>query len=156
MRLRPFPFIAVQVCLDLRGSLGERPDEWRELLDLPAGIQRVPVAGEGSTKFRVAHHRGVPNTVDRGQGIPDRDRVDSAPFPIREHPRIDLHVQMPVGIACPRRVMPDRGRLDQLDRHRNLRTPRADPRRRVLGEPADELRRGPVLGGLIGDRDVWV
>ena len=83
-----------------------------------------------------------------------RDGVQPAPLPGGEHPRVDLQMQVPVRIAGAGGVVPHRHRLQPLDRDGDLRAARTDPGGRVLGEPADDLRRGAVLRRLIGRRDI--
>jgi hypothetical protein len=52
--------------------------------------------------------------------------------------------------------VPHRHRLQPLHRHGDLRPTRTDPGGHVLAEPADDLRRGAVLGRLVGGGDVRV
>ena len=96
--------------------------------------------------MRIRHHRGVPDAVDRIQRFPHPDGVQAAPFPLREHPRVDLHMQMPVRIPRPRRVMPHHRSLE-------LRRPGPAPGRRAArpgswrappASPGSARRRGPA------------
>jgi hypothetical protein len=63
---------------------------------------------------------------------------------------------MPVRISGAGGVVPHRHRLQHLDRHLHLPAARADPGGGVPGEPADDLDRGAVLGGVVGGGDVRV
>jgi hypothetical protein len=111
---------------------------------------------EGGPELGVGEDGGVADAVDRVQAVADPDRVQPPPPPLREHPRVDLQVQVPMRITGPGRVVPHRHRLQLLDRNLDLTPPRTDPGGRVLGQPADHLRRGPVLRPVVGGRDVRV
>ena len=52
--------------------------------------------------------------------------------------------------------MPHRHRLQHFEQHLHLPAARADPGGGVPGEPADDLHRGTVLGGVIGGGNVFV
>jgi len=52
--------------------------------------------------------------------------------------------------------VPYDGSLDLLDRNLHLAIARSDPGRRMLGQPADDLRRGAILGSVVRHRDLWV
>ena len=87
-------------------------------------------------------------------GVPHGDRVDAPPFAGREHAGIDLHMQMPVRIPCPGRVMADHRRLHPFYRRRDLPAAGPDPARDVRADPTDHRRRRPVLRRLQRGRDV--
>ena len=61
---------------------------------------------------------------------------------------------MPMRVTGPRRVVPDHRGLDPLDRHLHLPPARPDPGGRVLGDPADDLGGGLVLGVVQRGRDL--
>jgi len=69
---------------------------------------------------------------------------------------VDLQVKMTVGVPGAGGVVPDRGCLDLLDRYLHLAATRSHPGGRVLGDPADDLGGGLVLGFLQRGRDVWM
>ena len=71
--------------------------------------------------------------------------MQATPFPGREHPRVDLQMQMPVWIPGTGGVVRDRHRLQALDGHLQLPAARTDAGGRVTGEPADDLAGGAVL-----------
>jgi hypothetical protein len=156
MRRGPFSFVLVDVPGDLRGPRAEGAHEIRQLPYLPIGSQCISVGGERGPELRVAGDRGVPDTVDCGEGIANADGVQAAPFPGREHPGVDLQVQMAVRVPGPRRVVRHRHRLGHLDRHLHLPAPRTDPGGGVLPQPADDLLGRPGLGRVIRRRDVQV
>ena len=63
---------------------------------------------------------------------------------------------MAVRVAGPGGVVPHHRRLELLDRDLHLPAARPDPGGGVLGQPADDLDRGPVLGGVVGGGDLRV
>jgi len=65
-------------------------------------------------------------------------------------------VQVAVRVACPGGVVPHHRRLQPLDRHLHLSASRPDPCGGVLGQPTDDLDRGPVLGRVVRRRDLRV
>jgi hypothetical protein len=98
----------------------------------------------------------MPDPVQGIQAVAHPHRVQATPLARGEHPRVDLQVQMPVRIPSPRRVVPHRDSLQQLDRHLNLTSPRTHPRRRVLGQPADDLGRRAIHRRVVRRRDIGV
>jgi hypothetical protein len=72
------------------------------------------------------------------------------------NPGAYLHVQMPVRIPGTGGVVPHRHRFQDFHRHLHLTAARPDPGGHVLGEPADDLCGGAVLGSVVGDGDVRV
>ncbi len=153
----PVGLVAVQVVLDLPGPGAERPHHRTQLGDLTGlGVQRVSVSRERCPEPGVGHHRGVPDPVDRLQTVADPDRVQRPPLPRRPHPGVDLQVQMAVRVPGPGGVVPHHRGLDLLHRDLDLPPPRPHPGRRMLGEPAHDLGRGPVLGHVVGRRDLRI
>ena len=69
---------------------------------------------------------------------------------------VDLQVEVTVGVAGPGGVVPHHGSLELLDRDLHLAAPRPDPSGRVLSEPAVDLSRGLVLGGVVRRGDLRV
>ena len=69
---------------------------------------------------------------------------------------VDLQVEVAARVAGAGGVVPYHRRLGPLDRDLHLSATRADPRGGVLGQPADDLDRGPVLGGVLRRGDLWV
>ena len=63
---------------------------------------------------------------------------------------------MAVRVAGPARVMPHHRSLELLDRNLHLPTSRTDPGGGVLGQPADDLGRRLVLGGVVRGGDLRV
>jgi hypothetical protein len=55
--------------------------------------------GQGGTKPRITRDGGVPDAVDRRDRVTQRDGVQPAPPPGREHPRIHLQVHVAVRVA---------------------------------------------------------
>jgi hypothetical protein len=98
----------------------------------------------------------VSDPVDGVKAVADADRVQSVPALLGADPGVDLQVQVPVRIAGPRGVVPHRDRLDLLHRDLHLRSGRADPRGRVIGEPAENLFRRAVLRGVIRRRNTGI
>ena len=112
--------------------------------------------GERVPELGVAGHRGVADPVDRLDAVHHPDRVQAPPPAGGEHPGVDLQVQVPVRVAGAGGVVPHHRGLQLLDRDLHLSAPRPDPGGGVLGEPADDLGRGPVLGGVVGGGDLRV
>ena len=153
----PLSLVPVDVAVDLTGPSAERPDVRRELLDLPSlGVQGEAACGEDRPELRVGGDRGVPDAVDRLDHVAHPHRVQAPPGAGGEDAGVDLEVQMPVRVTGPRRVVPDHRGLDPLDRHLHLPPARTDPGGRVLGDPADDLGGGLVLGFVQRGRDVWM
>ena len=63
---------------------------------------------------------------------------------------------MPMRISGAGGVVPHRHRLQHLERNLHLPAARTDPGGGVPGEPADDLDRGAVLGGVVIGGDVRV
>ena len=84
------------------------------------------------------------------------DRVQPAPPPGGEHPGVDLQVQVAVRVAGTGGVVPHHRGLELLDRDLHLSASRADSGGGVLGQPGDDLGRGPLLGRVVGGGDPWV
>ena len=59
-------------------------------------------------------------------------------------------------VPGPGRVVPHHRRLDPLNRHLHLPTAGSDPGGGVLGDPADDLVRGPVLRGVVRRSDLGI
>ena len=152
----PCRLVALDVAGDLRRTGAEPPDEWRQLRDLTVAIEAEAVPGERRTELRIGRHRRMPDSVHRVQRVTHPDRVQAAPRPDREHPRVDLQMQMPVRIARPGGAVPHRHRLHHLHRDLDLSASWTDPGRRVLSEPVDDLFRGAVLRRVVGGADVRV
>src|SRR5262249_15052396 len=143
----PLGLVPVDVAVDLTGPGAERPDVRRELLDLPGlGVQGETVLSEDRPELRVGGDRGVPDAVYRLDHVAHTHRVEATPGAFGEDPSVDLEVQVTMGIAGPRRVVPDHGGLNPLDRHLDLPSARPDPSCRVPGAPADDLGGRLVLG----------
>ena len=98
----------------------------------------------------------MPDPVDRLDAVHHADRVQPPPRAGGEDAGVDLQVEVAVRVAGPGGVVPHHRRLELLDRHLHLPAPRPDPGGGVLGEPADDLDRGPVLGGVVGGGDLRV
>jgi len=151
----PVSLVAVDLAGDLLGAFAERLDEPGQLNHLaglrlegePMRRQRLPEGGVG-------HHRGVPDALHGADRVPHRHRVDPAPPPRGEHPRVDLQMDVPVRIPGPAGEMLHRHRLDPLDRRRHLPTTRPDPGRGVPTHPGHDLDRRPVLRRRVRPRDV--
>ena len=77
-------------------------------------------------------------------------------LPCGEDPGVDLQMQMAVGVTGPGGVVPDHRRLDLLHRHLHLPAARPHPRRRVRGDPADDLLGRTLLCRIQGGRDLRV
>ena len=58
-----------------------------------------PAFASAAAELRIGGDRGVADAVDRLDHVPHANRVQSAPGSLREHPRVDLEMQMPVRIA---------------------------------------------------------
>ena len=98
----PLGLVGVDVRLDLLGPGAERPGVRRQLDDLARlGVEREPVPRQRLPELRVGHHRRVPDPVDRLQAVADPDRVEPSPGARREHPGVDLEMQVPVWVAGP-------------------------------------------------------
>src|SRR5680860_806958 len=148
---------AVHVAAYLGGAGTKGPDKPRQLDDLPAVlVQGEPGSGKGRPEVWVADHAGVADTVDGAQAVTYPHRMQAAPCVFGQDPGVDLQMQMPVGVTGPGGVVPHHRGLDLLDRHLDLMAPRPDPGGRVLGEPADDLLGGSVLGAVVGGRDLGV
>ena len=154
---RQLGFVAVDVAADLRGPGTERPDVRRELLDLAGLGSRVkPCAASTARNSGSVATAACPMPLIASIDVAHPDRVDAPPRAGRPDAGVDLQVEVPVRVPGPRRVVPDHRRLDLLDRHLHLPAPRPDPGRRVLGDPADDLGGGPVLGRVQRGRDLRV
>ena len=153
----PLSLVPVDVAVDLTGASAERPDIRRELVDLPSlGVQGEAACREDRPELRVGCDRGVPDPVDRLDHVAHAHRVQAPPGAGGEHAGVDLQVQMPMGVPGAGGVMPDHGCLDLLDRYLHLATARSYPGGCVLGDPADDLAGGLVLGFVKRGRDVWM
>ena len=118
-------------------------------------VEDVAVGGEAAgTAGRSI--RGVADAVDGPDGVDHADRVQSPPPSGGEHPGIDLQVQVTVRVAGPRGVVPHHRGLQLLHRYLYLSAAGTHPGGRVLGQPPDDLDRGPLLGGVEGVRDLRV
>ena len=83
VRGAPFGLVPVDVAADLRGPLTERTHEGRQLGDLPGRrVEGEPGRGQCGPELRVAHHRGVPDPVQRLDGVTEPDRVQAPPRPL--------------------------------------------------------------------------
>ena len=148
---------AVHVAGYLCGAGTNGPDKPRQLDDLAAGrVQGEPAAGKGCPEVWVADHCGVADAVDGAQAVTHPHGMQAAPLVFGEDPGVDLQMQMPVRVTGPRGVVPHHRGLDLLHRHLDLMAPRPHPRGRVLGQPADHLLGGPILGAVVGGRDLGV
>jgi hypothetical protein len=87
--------------------------------------------------------------VDGLNAVHHPDRVQTPPATFGEDPGVDLQVEMAMRVTGPRGVVPHHRRLQLLERHLHLPAPRPDPGGGVLGQPADDLDRGPVLGRVV-------
>jgi hypothetical protein len=150
----PVRFVPVQQAADLGGAFGQRAHEGRELLDLARLVEGVAVRGQRGPELRIAGDRGVPDAVERRDRVTDGHGVQPAPLPGREHPGVDLQMQVPVRVASAGGVVPHRHCLQRRDRHGDLGPAWPDPGGGVLAEPADDLPRGAVLRGLVSSREV--
>jgi hypothetical protein len=65
-------------------------------------------------------------------------------------------MEVPVRVPRAGGVVPDHRGLDLLDRHLHLPPTRPHPRGRVTSDPADDLGRGLVLGGVQCGRNLWM
>ena len=146
----PFGFQPVDVPLDLSGP-GAEPCSERHQLDQFAGgrVQGESVVSQCLPEVGVGGDGGVTDAVDGVEVVTGSDRVQAAPLPLSEHPGVDLQVEVPVGIPGPGRVVPDDRSLNLLNRNLHLTAPWADPGRRVLGDPADDLLGRPVLRAFL-------
>ena len=153
----PLGLVTVDVPVDLTRPGAERPDIRGKLRDLPRGrVEREAVGGEHGPELRVGGHRSMADAVDRLDHVPRPHRVQTPPPPLGPHAGVDLQMKMPVRITCSRRVVPNHGCFDLLNRNLHLAAARPDPRRRVLPHPPDDLRRRPVLGRVQRIRHIRV
>ena len=114
------------------------------------------MGGERVAEVGVARDGGVPDPVDGLDAVHDAHRVQSPPGAGGEDAGVDLQVEVAVRVAGPGGVVPHHRRLELLDGHLHLPAPRPDPGGGVLGEPADDLDRGPLLGGVVRRGDLRV
>lgn len=157
MLAAPLRFVTVDVAGDLRGSGAEGPGVGRQLGDLTGfGVEGVTVSDQHPTELGVAHHRGVPDAVDRLDVVDDTDRVQPPPGAGGEGAGVDLQVEVTVRVTGTGRVVPHHGGLELLDRNLDLSTPRSDPGGGMVGEPADDLLGCLVLGLVVGGGDLRV
>ena len=155
--ITPPSLVPVDVPGDLRGPGAERPRVRGELADLRGvRVEDVAVGGEDLPELRVARHRGVADAVDGSDRVDHADRVQSPPPSGGEDPGIDLQMQMTVRVTGPRGVVPHHRRLQLLHGYLHLPAAGTHPGGRVLGQPPDDLDRGPLLGGVEGVRDLRV
>jgi hypothetical protein len=153
----PGGLVPIDVRLDLSRPHAECSCVAGQLGDLSGvGVERVAVLGERGPELRVGHHGRVPDPVDGLQAVAYADGVKPSPLASREDPRVDLEVQVSVGIAGPRREVAYDGGLDLLDRHLYLPPSRPDPRRRMGGEPAGDLLGCGHLGAAVRLGDLGV
>jgi hypothetical protein len=153
----PLRLVAVDVASDLRCPGTERTDELGQLNDLARlGVEGEAPCGERLPELGIGGRGGMPDAVDGVQRVPHPDCVQPPPASFGDHPGVNLQVQVTVRISGPGGVMPHRHHLDFLHRDLHLGTARADPGGRVLGQPGDDLPRGPVLRRVIRPRDVGV
>src|SRR3954453_5144980 len=73
-------------CADLRRSRAERADIVGELLYFSSRGQGVAVRGQRGPELRIAGDRGVADSVNGGEEVPDTDGVQPAPLSGSEHP----------------------------------------------------------------------
>ena len=153
----PGGLVAVDVAADLRRPRTERTHERRELGDLTGlRVERVAVPRERVPEPGITHDRGVSDAVDGLDAVHHTHRMQAPPPAVREHPGVDLQVQMPVRITRPGGVVPHHRRLQLLDRDLHLTAPRTHPGGRMRGQPADDLGRRPLLRRVVGGRDLGV
>jgi hypothetical protein len=112
--------------------------------------------GQCGSEAGVGHHLGMADAIDRSQGVPNPHGVNPPPSSFRLHAGVDLQMQVTMRIPRTGCVMPHRDRLNLRHRDLHLPAPGTDPRRRVLSEPADDLRRRPVLRPVIRRRNIRV
>ena len=79
---------------------------------------------QGPAEAGVAGDRGVPDPVDRLDGVDDPDRVQPPPPTTRPHAGAHLEVQVPVRVPRPARVVPHHHRLHPVDGDLDLPAPR--------------------------------
>ena len=152
----PGGFVPVDVAADLCGALAEPARVRRELLDLAVVVECVATRGKGGPELGVAHHRRVPDPVERLDAVDDTDRVQTTPRPAREHAGVDLHVKVTMRVTGPRGVVPHDSRLELLHRHLHLPPTRPNPGGGVLGHPTDHLTSRPIHRRVERRRDVGV
>ena len=92
------------------------------------------MGGERGAELRVTHDSRMPDPIDRLDRVAEGNRVDASPLAGREHPRVDLQMQMAVRVPGAGSVVPHRHCLDPLHRDGHLRPARPDPGRGVLAE----------------------
>jgi hypothetical protein len=98
----PLVLVSVDIGADLGRTGAERSDVGPQLLDLTGlGIHREPGVGECRAEPRIRGDRGMADAVDRLDHVPHANRMQAPPGARREHARVDLQVQMPMGIPCP-------------------------------------------------------
>jgi hypothetical protein len=145
----PGGLISVDVAADLAGSGTERTDVGDQLADLAGlGVEREAVRRERRPELWVGGDCGVSDAVDGLDRVADPDRMQGPPSAGGIDAGVDLEMQMPVRVTGPRGVVPDHRGLDPLHRDLDLPAPRPDPGPGVPGDPADDLGRRPVLGGV--------
>lgn len=155
VRLIPFGFETFQVLPHLRPTLGHERVERLQLDHLTGhGVQGQAVPVEHIGKVGAGgDHRGAEG-ADRTLLFEQRGGEQAAPLPGREHAGANLHVNVPVRITRPRRVVRDADDLHLLDGHDFLRSQRPHASDGVLGEPPPNLRQGILLGGIQGVGDL--
>jgi hypothetical protein len=82
--------------------------------------------------------------------------VQASPSAGGEDAGVDLEVEVAVRVTGAGGVVPYDGGLELLDGDLDLSAPRPDPGGGVVGEPADDLGRGLVLGCVVGGGDLGV
>ena len=133
MRLLPLRFERRKVTLHLGGPLGHDRVVWLQLGDLPG----CRIEGE-AVRLKDRGELGVRGDDRGAEGadcalLPEQRRsIQPAPGTGGLSAGADLEMNMPVRVTRTARAVRDCNRLQRLDRHDLLRTPRPDTGHRVL------------------------
>ena len=159
MLAAPLGFVAVDVAGDLRGAGAERTGVRSELCHLErCRVESSVYPCAASTARNSGSQTSAACPIPLMASMLSTTPTECSPrhAPAASSARADLQVEVVVRVAGTARVVPHHRSLEMLDRDLDLLATWSNPGRGVVGEPADDLRRRLVLGGVVSGSDLRV